>query len=276
MTTLAEFRSRLRSVNRQKYPEVASYTRDEIYGNGDSMAPGGLYLAARMSRGLDLVSGDRVLDLGCGLGGSSMYLARCFGARVEAVDLWVSPTELAAKLKRHGLSDAVTPLRLDARSPLPFADHYFDAVFCMQAFYEFGTTQRGLGRVLRHLRPGGRMVIGTTCFNEEPGQPLPEVFRQADGWSTEYEKYHSPAWWADHFSRSGQIDVLECVELEDGVVLWEDEFDYSGSRAGWTNEWFDDARWLAEQLAHAGEGGPYLTHFVATLEKRLQPRTRRT
>jgi SAM-dependent methyltransferase len=268
MLTAPEFRSRLRRVKRRDYPELAAYSRDEIYGSGDNMAPGGLYLAARMCRGLELTMGDRVLDLGCGRGDSSVFLARMFGARVAAADLWVSPAELAAKFDRRGVGDVVMPLQLDARSPLPFADEYFDAVFCMQAFYAFGTTQRGLTRILRHLRPGGRLVIGTTCFNEEPANGLPEVYRNTDGWNAEYAKYHSPPWWADHFRDSGLVDVIECVELDDGVVLWEDEFAYSGDRVGWTDEWFDGTRWLAEQLAFGRERRPYLTHLVATVEKR--------
>lgn len=268
MITAPEFKSLLRRVDRRAYPELASCSRDEIYGSGDHMAPGGLYLAARMGRGLEIGRGDRVLDLGCGRGDTSVFLARRFGARVTAVDLWVSPGDLAAKFDRRGVGDLLIPLRLDARSPLPFADEYFDTIFCMQAFHAFGTSRRGLKRILRCLRPGGRLVIGTTCFNEEPEDGLPDLFRKTDGWDAEYAKYHSPPWWTHHFRQSGLVDVLECAELEDGAVLWEDEFAYSGDRAGWTDEWFDGARWLAEQLAWGREGRPYLTHLVATVEKR--------
>lgn len=268
MISATEFRRRLRRVARREYPELASYTRDEIYGNGDHMAPGGLYLAARMCRGLEVGIGDRVLDLGCGRGDTSVFLTRRFGVRVTAVDLWVSPNELAEKFDRCGVGDLVTPLQLDARSPLPFADEYFDAVFCMQAFHAIGATQRGLRRILRHLRAAGRLVIGTTCFSEEPVGDLPDPFTKTDGWDAEYSRYHSPAWWDAHLRQSGLVDVLECVELDDGVVLWEDEFAYRGDHAGWTDEWFDGARWLAAQLQYGREGRPYLTHFVATAEKR--------
>lgn len=269
--TAAELRSNLRRVDRRDYPELGAYSRDEIYGHGDHMAPGGLYLAARMCRGLDIGAGDRVLDLACGRGDSSVFLARRYGVRITAVDLWVSPSELAEKFDRRGLGDVVFPLQLDARSPLPFADDYFDAIFCMQGFYEFGTSQRGLRRIVRLLHPGGRLVIGTTCFNEELANDLPAVFRNTDGWKADYAKYHSPRWWAEHFRASGLVDVIECIELEDGAELWEDEFAYSGDRAGWTDDWYDGARWLAAQLAYGRENRPYLTHLVATVRKRPQP-----
>ena len=47
-------------ADRRDYRELESYSRDEIYGGGDNMAPGGLFLAARMCRGLDLGIGDRI------------------------------------------------------------------------------------------------------------------------------------------------------------------------------------------------------------------------
>jgi SAM-dependent methyltransferase len=263
------FRESLRRLDSGRYPEVASYSWNQVYGHGDNMAPGGLFLAARMARGLGLRGGEIVLDLGCGRGDSSIFMAQAYGARVVAVDLWVEATERARKIERVGCRCSVLPLRLDARSELPFGQSYFDAIFCMQAFHSFGGTQRALKRLLGYLRPGGRMCVGGTCFNEEfPEGRLPDVYRQTDGWDAEYSKYHSPLWWRSHFENSGLVEVLECEELEEGVVMWEDEFAYSGERAGWSAEWFAKGDWLAEQLAYGRRGRPYLTHFVATLEKR--------
>ncbi len=66
----------LKRVSIDRYPELQPYTRDEIYGHGDQMSPGGLFLAARMARSLKVRPGDLVLDVGCGLGETSIFLAR--------------------------------------------------------------------------------------------------------------------------------------------------------------------------------------------------------
>ena len=79
----------LRRVDPVDYPELASYSREEIYGHGDQLSPGGLFLATRMARGLDLRAGDIVLDVGCGFGASSIFLADRYDVDVVALDIGV-------------------------------------------------------------------------------------------------------------------------------------------------------------------------------------------
>lgn len=78
--------------DRSRYPELDGYTRDELYE--DFLGGGGLYLATRMVRTMHLRTGDIVLDLGCGKGTTSVFLAKHFGVNVIAVDLWTSATFL--------------------------------------------------------------------------------------------------------------------------------------------------------------------------------------
>ena len=61
--------------------------------------------------------------------------------------------------------------------------------------------------------------------------------------------------------------MLGCEELEDGLVMWEDDFLYRGERASWTDSWLERASWLGEQIIYGQDHRPYLTHFIATVEK---------
>ena len=268
--TTAQIRSSFRRIDPSRYPELIDYARDAIYGDGDRMAPGGLYLAARMTRSLNLQPGDVVLDLGCGRGDSSLFLARHFDVHVVSVDLLISATERSEKFAARGHRHDILPLRLDARRPLPFGEQYFDAIFCMQALHAFGGSVSILQDLLKHLKPGGRFVVGTTCFNEPVTRDtLPDIYRQTDGWDAEYEKYHWPEWWNDLFIETGMLDVIECEELDDGALLWEDDVLYSAERAGWRDTYVQNARWLIDQLVFGRTHRPYLTHFVATAVKKL-------
>ena len=65
-----------------------------------------------------------------------------------------------------------------------------------------------------------------------------------------------------------RLDVLECAELEDGAVYWEDDFLYRGESRGWEVANFKDALWLIEHISHGRSHRPYLTHYMATLRKR--------
>src|SRR5512141_1088491 len=126
----------LRAPDRSRYPELADYTRDELYA--DCFGGGGLYLAARMARTLSLHAGDSVLDLGCGKGETSIFLARHFGVKVVALDLWTSATFLDEKFTQRGDGDGILPLNLDVTQALPFAENTFDAIFCMNSFNFYG------------------------------------------------------------------------------------------------------------------------------------------
>ncbi len=263
-----------RRLDSAGYPEVACYSRDEIYGNGDNMAPGGLRLTARMARSMNLTEGDIVLDIGCGRGDSSIFLARRFGAIVVCFDRWISSTFLCQKIATKGYRHAVFPLDLDAAEDLPFPDDYFDAVFCMQALHTFGASSDVLRRLIRHLKPGGRFVVGGSCFNEEmPDGALPEIYQRTDDWDAEYGNYHSPPWWKAAFEATRLAEAVACDELPDGLIMWEDEVLYHGERAGWTEEWYRKAEWLIDQLMFSRNNSPYLTHFILAAQKtrRLGP-----
>jgi len=264
-----QIRSSFRRLDRGDYPEVASYSWEEIYSHGENMAPGGLYLAARMTRSMNLKEGDIVLDIGCGRGDSSIFLAKHFGVTVVCFDLWVSSTFISRKVRRQEYRRAVFPLDLDATQDLPFPDDYFDSLFCMQALHSFDANPDLLRRLIRHLKPGGRFVAGGTCFNEEPPNgELPEIYRHTDDWDAQYEKYHSPPWWKAAFEATRLVDVVECCELPEGLIMWEDEVLCHGERAGWTDQWYGEAKWLIDQLIYSRDHCPYLTHYVIAAQKR--------
>lgn len=271
--TEEQLRSSLRQVSLDRYPELQSYTRGEIYGHGDQMSPGVLFLAARMARGLRLRPGDLVLDVGCGLGESSIFLAKHYGVQVVAVDLGIPARMLSKKLSSRGYRDRIIPLNLDITEPLPFAEGYFDAVFCMTSMHYFGTIDF-LKHLLRYLKRGGRFCIGNTCFDREiPVDRVPEVYRTIppgnifDGWESECSTYHSPGWWRHLLLESGMVEVIECLELDDGPAMWEDKLAYDLDRSGWTQEKIDNLRWKIDQILYGQEHSPRFTFFVATVER---------
>lgn len=263
-----EARELLRRLDRTRYPELDGLSREAIYGHGDNMAPGGLFLAARMLRSAELAAGSLILDVAAGRGDSSVFLARRLDALVLSFDLWIDAAYVRDKVAAQGLRGRVVPLNLDATRELPFPTDYFDGLFCMQALHSFGTDPVTLERLVRLVRPGGVLMIGGTTFSHEPGPDgLAEVYRRTAGWDAEYESYHSPGWWREHLLGTGMLDVLECTELSDGPILWEDEILQHGQRAGWTEEWHRRAAWLVEQVLYGRTHEPYLTHFVATARR---------
>jgi len=229
---IEEAKATFRSPDRAGYPELQGYTRDDIYR--DCCGGGALYLAARMVRTMALKPGDVVLDLGCGKGETSIFLARHFGVRVIAVDLWTSATYLHEKFAARGYRDRIVPLNMDITGRLPFADGYFDATFCMNSFSFYGGGVEFLHHLLRHLRRGGPLCIGSEVLSDEftPEQlenppyvysfRLPPPNQDVDVFEDDFRKQHTPQWWQDLFERSGLLQVVDCHEFEDADVLYED------------------------------------------------------
>jgi len=236
MTDWRGLAANYRSPDRADYPELDGYTRDEIYE--DCMGGGALYLAARMARIMRLNPGDFVLDLGCGKGTTSIFLAKHFGARVIAVDLWTDATFLDRKFSARGYRDRIVPMQLDVTAPLPFADETFDAIFCMNSLSFYGGSEGFLQHLLKHLRKGGQFVVGMETFSAEfsmeERQNPPAVFNynlpppdgQINVWEDDFSKMHSPPWWETLFRDSGLLEVESCYELEDAEILYEDLVKY--------------------------------------------------
>src|SRR5512136_1002947 len=82
-----------------------------------------LWLTEWACEKIPLEPGMRVLDLGCGKGLSSIFLAKEYKLQVWAADLWIKPTENYERFCQSKVQDRVFPVHADARS-LPFADNY--------------------------------------------------------------------------------------------------------------------------------------------------------
>ena len=119
------------------------------------MGPNCVRFAEELTANIPLSPNMRVLDLGCGMGLSSIYLARTFGVRVFAADLWINPSDNFARFRDFGLEDAIIPLRAEGHA-LPFAEGYFDAVICIDAYHSFGCAPEYLdAHIVPLVEPGG-------------------------------------------------------------------------------------------------------------------------
>ncbi|RJQ65478.1 MAG: class I SAM-dependent methyltransferase [Desulfobacteraceae bacterium] len=120
----------------------------------------------------DLKTGERVLDLGCGIGGAARLLAAEFGCRATGVDLVEEFVRTAAELTRKaGLSDRVD-FHAGNMLNLPFEENLFDAVWSQHTFMNIEDKPRLLLQIHRVLRPHGRLAL----YEVAQGQNLPVYY----------------------------------------------------------------------------------------------------
>ena len=133
----------------------------------------------------------RVLDAGCGVGGSARYLAGRYGAR--SLGLTLSPyqaTEGNRRAEREGCGDLVE-LRAQDICNLDAPEGAFDLIWSLESAEHMPDKPALLARFYRWLRPGGTLALVTWCHRETP-PPLTDDERRQLGLIADL--YHLPPW----------------------------------------------------------------------------------
>ena len=138
----------------QEYDDELVYLLEAVWGEG-YLSPGGPDEIERIVEGVDF-SGKRVLDLGCGTGGISLFLAEKFApAEVVGLDVDKSLTDRAdVAAKEKGLAER-TSFVFAEPGPLPFEEGEFDVVFSKDAMIHIADKEPLMAEVFRVLKPGG-------------------------------------------------------------------------------------------------------------------------
>lgn len=128
---------------------------------------------------------DHVLDAGCGIGGSSIWLAKHVGCRATGVTVSAKQVEHARRnAKRHGVTDKVDFHEADF-CKTPFPDESFDVVWAVESSC-YAIDKRDFFReAYRLLRKGGTLIAcdGYTTrreFNEEEWRAVMDCL---NGWA---------------------------------------------------------------------------------------------
>jgi SAM-dependent methyltransferase len=259
--------------DRTNYPELAGYSDDECYEG--FFGGGGLYLAVQMVRTLRLKPGDLVLDLGCGKGATSIFLAKHYGVHVVALDLWTSAEFLTEKFIAKGYSEHISAIQMDATQPLPFPENHFEAVFCMNSFNFYGGSVNYLHHLLKHLKPGGQICIGsevlTSEFTREQIETPPPVYafklpppnESVNVFEDDFLKQHTPNWWKQLFETCELLEVENCRELEDADLIYQELVRYEHQHK--TDPF--DVQICLDQMEWGRTHQPRKTLFVLTARK---------
>jgi ubiquinone/menaquinone biosynthesis C-methylase UbiE len=117
--------------------------------------------------------GMQVLEVGCGSGAFTTFIARAVGERGKVYALDIEPKmlkQLENKLARTENKD-IKNVKLVQSSAyeLPFEDNSFDLVYMITVLQEIPDRNRALQQVKRVLKPGG--ILAVTEFFPDPDYP---------------------------------------------------------------------------------------------------------
>jgi MPBQ/MSBQ methyltransferase len=116
----------------------------------------------------------KVLDVGCGFGGTSRYLARALGPESEVTAITLSPkqveraTELAVEQNTPNAKFMVE----DALEMPSFPDNTFDIVWACESGEHMPDKKKYIDQMMRVLKPGGKFVMATWCQRDDREVPF--------------------------------------------------------------------------------------------------------
>lgn len=197
----------------------------ELFNKEYLMGPNSMRLLEEMLEKYPLGRETRVLDLGCGKGLTSLFLAKEADVNVFATDLWISATENNIHFNEWQVSEKIIPIHADAND-LPFAEEYFDAIVSIDSLHYVAIQPYFFEqKILPLLKTNGVAIIAMPGLKEEIHGNEPEIILEwLDGEESEYDLFHSREWWLNHIGQSDKFEVVMNFDLESFDVAWKDWF----------------------------------------------------
>ncbi len=120
----------------------------------------------------DIKLANNILDVGCGIGGSSLYLANKFNAHSTGITLSpVQATRATERALEFHQQDSSRFLVANAQD-MPFADNSFDLVWSLESGEHMPDKTKFLQECYRVLKPGGNLIMVTWCHRPINDSPL--------------------------------------------------------------------------------------------------------
>lgn len=137
-------------------------------------------LTETLAAAAHIAGGERVLDVGCGMGGSSIFLAKNRNCKVTGVTL--SPLQrlwASCSARLQGVAGS-TEFRCEDAESVAFEPGSFDVVWSVECTEHLFEKPQFFRRAAQWLRPGGRMAIcawlaGSSLETDEQRQLVYDV-----------------------------------------------------------------------------------------------------
>ncbi|CAO2197995.1 unnamed protein product [Urochloa humidicola] len=142
---------------------------ERIFGDG-YVSTGGVETTKEFVDKLDLKSGQKVLDVGCGIGGGDFYMAEEYDTHVVGIDLSINMILFA--LERAAGRKCSVEFEVADCTTKTYPDHTFDVIYSRDTILHIQDKPSLFKNFFKWLKPGGKVLISDYC--KSPGKPSEE------------------------------------------------------------------------------------------------------
>ncbi|CAN1856400.1 Phosphoethanolamine N-methyltransferase [Linum perenne] len=159
-----------------QYKSTGILRYERVFGQG-FVSTGGLETTKEFISKLDLKPGQKVLDVGCGIGGGDFYMAENFDVEVVGIDLSINMVSFALE-RAIGLKCSVEFEVADCTKK-EYPDESFDVVYSRDTILHIQDKPALFRSFYRWLKPGGKVLISDYCKSAgKPSEEFGEYIKQ--------------------------------------------------------------------------------------------------
>ncbi|KAJ3587507.1 hypothetical protein NHX12_011104 [Muraenolepis orangiensis] len=233
-------------LDNQQYTRRGILRYEKMFGAG-YVSTGGLSTTKEFVDLLNLKPGQKVLDVGCGIGGGNFYMAKTFGVEVLGLDLSENMVEIAME---RAIDEQLPMVHFEVADATrrSFEEESFDIIYSRDTILHIDDKLALFKRFHSWLRPGGQLLISDYCCGEKPWTPSFQDYVQQRGYvlytPQQYGKFIEEAGFCsvraeDRTAQFTQViqTELERAEAFKGEFIKEfSEEDYLAIVNGWSDK----------------------------------------
>jgi len=129
---------------------------------------------------------DTVLDAGCGVGGSSIFLALRYGCKVSGITLSDRQQKKAVENAQTNNVGHLVDIRVMDYCATGFPDNSFDVIWGCESICYADDKAKFIKEAYRLLKPGGRLVVADGFVTQKENNEHPFIRQWLDGWQVNY------------------------------------------------------------------------------------------
>jgi len=183
---------------------------------------GGIEATDELIEQCHINQGSHILDVGCGVGQTPVYIAEKIGAKITGVD--INPGMIKRSQERaekHRVTHLTEFHEADAKQ-LPFPDNTFDAVITESVTAFPSDKQQAVNEYARVTKPGGYIGLNESTWLKTP--PPPEVMEWASQELGASVKPLTPEEWTGLLENAGltvtmtRVSEIKAKEETQGII----------------------------------------------------------